>query len=81
MGSLKRPGAPVRVGLPNRDKQEETSHVPPWREAKVTSLSRCNACAGLAIPRQSLLKDAKSRMAGSTRRGNLPHAAAPIDGC
>jgi hypothetical protein len=52
---LKEAGREARPELacPNRDKQEETSHAPPWREAEVTSLYRCNACAGLAIPRQS----------------------------
>jgi hypothetical protein len=47
---------------------------PPWREAKVTLLSRCNANAGFVIPRQSFV-----RMRQLTGEADVMVAMAALD--
>jgi hypothetical protein len=46
-------GGPSRPKLACPDPRQPVGGWSPWREAKATSISRCNACAGLAILRQS----------------------------
>jgi hypothetical protein len=77
----KRPGArPDPSWLAQRDKQEErnqqTLPSPPWREANVTPFSSCNACAGLAIPRQRFAQGRQINARSPARRSA---AAAPCE--